>query len=176
MLAGDLHRPSFVLRERHQTVLRLAAILTAVMITSAPPVRAQATGSIVGRVLDQTGGVLPGVIIDLLVGAAELTVVTDDEGRYRFEPVPGGTAELRFRRLNFGVLRRTLSVDPGTSVTADAVLALSLNADVVVTGTATFRNIVDIDNPAENLVGIAAAANAAISSSRPSAGRQSEVA
>ena len=45
------------------------------------------------------------------------------------------------------------------SVTADVVLTLSLNADVVVTGTATFRNVADIENPAENLVGIAAAAS-----------------
>ena len=41
----------------------------------------------------------------------------------------------------------------------DAVLALSLRADVVVTGTATFRNIADIPNPTESLVGIASAAS-----------------
>ena len=41
----------------------------------------------------------------------------------------------------------------------DALLALSLSADVVVTGSATFRNIADIPNPAENLVGIASSAS-----------------
>ena len=42
---------------------------------------------------------------------------------------------------------------------AHAVLLLSLSADVVVTGAATFRNIADVENPAENLVGIAASSS-----------------
>jgi hypothetical protein len=41
----------------------------------------------------------------------------------------------------------------------DVVLTLSLNADVLVTGSATFRNVADVENPAENLVGIAGAAS-----------------
>ena len=47
----------------------------------------------------------------------------------------------------------------GRTSTADVVLRLSLKADVVVTGTSTFRNIADIENPAENLVGVASAAS-----------------
>ena len=42
---------------------------------------------------------------------------------------------------------------------ADVVLALALNADVVVTAPGTFRNLADIENPAENLVGVAGAAS-----------------
>ena len=61
--------------------------------------------------------------------------------------------------LNFSVLRREVRVESGITVNSDSVLTLSLNADVVVTGTTTFRNIVDVENPAENLVGIAAAAS-----------------
>jgi hypothetical protein len=38
-------------------------------------------------------------------------------------------------------------------------MALALNADVVVTGSRTFRNVADAENPAENLVGIASAAS-----------------
>ncbi len=41
----------------------------------------------------------------------------------------------------------------GATITADVVLTLALNADVIVTGSRTFRNIVDVENPAENLVG-----------------------
>ena len=41
----------------------------------------------------------------------------------------------------------------------DVVLVLSLTADVVVTAERTFRNIADLPQPAENLVGIASAAS-----------------
>ena len=47
----------------------------------------------------------------------------------------------------------------GESVSRDVVLTLSMNADVIVTGTSTFRNIADVENPAENLVGVASAAS-----------------
>ena len=36
---------------------------------------------------------------------------------------------------------------------------LSLSADVIVTGTSTFRNVADVEDPEANLVGIASAAS-----------------
>jgi hypothetical protein len=110
-------------------------------------------------VIDQTGAALPGVVIDLIVNSRELTTTTDDAGAYRFDDVPLGHAQLTFRLLNFSVLRRTVGVTAGASITADATLTLSFSADVVVTGTSTFRNVADVDDPAANLVGIAAAAS-----------------
>ena len=94
-------------------------------------------GRVSGRVLDQTGAALPGVAIDLVVDARELTTVTDDAGTYRFEGVPPGSAVLTFRLLNFSVLRRTVSVTNNTAVNANVVLTLSLSADVIVTGVPT---------------------------------------
>jgi len=44
-------------------------------------------------------------------------------------------------------------------MTVDAVLALSLSADVVVVAKRTFANLADVDHPAENLVGIAQSAS-----------------
>jgi hypothetical protein len=122
-------------------------------------VASTAEAQVAGRVLDQTGGVLPGVTIDLVVNATELTTITDDEGRYQFDGVPPGQAELTCRLLNFSVIRRSVAVGAGEAVTADIVMTLSLNADVVVTAVRTFRNVADVENPAENLVGIAAAAS-----------------
>ncbi len=138
-----------------RTIIVLVFILLCVTLTA----NAQSTGQVSGRVLDQTGAALPGVAIDLVVNSRELTATTDDAGSYRFEQVPAGTAELTFRLLNFSVLRRTVTVVGGGSVTADAMLTLSLSADVIVTGTSTFRNVADVDDPAANLVGIAAAAS-----------------
>jgi len=89
----------------------------------------------------------------------ETTLVTDGTGDYRIDNVPPGPAQLTFKLINFTIVRRDLMVTAGQTVTANAVLGLSLTADVVVTGTRTFRNIVDLENPAENLVGIASAAS-----------------
>ena len=115
-------------------------------------------GVVTGRVTDETGGVLPGVTVDVHSGPTELSAVTDAEGTYRLEGVPAGAAEITFKLINFTVVRRNVTVGT-TRAVADAVLTISLNADIVVTGTRTFRNIADLENPAENLVGVASAAS-----------------
>ena len=120
---------------------------------------AQQAGTIVGRVTDQTGAPLPGVTIELTTLDGDKATVSDNSGVFRLDRVPTGSAELTFRLINFAVQRRAVDVRDGRTSTADVVLRLSLKADVVVTGTSTFRNIADIENPAENLVGIASAAS-----------------
>jgi hypothetical protein len=152
----DFH--SFMLRQSLQKSLRIIAFMTAVLVVPPSPALAQAS-SVTGRVLDQTGAVLPGVRIDLVVGGTEHTATTDNEGRYQFDNIPAGTAELTFRLLNFSAVRRTLNTPYTNAKIPDIVLTLALNADVLVTATTTFRNVADIENPAEYLVGIAGAAS-----------------
>ncbi len=139
----------------NQTLL----VLSVVLLWGAADASAQSTGRITGRVLDQTGASLAGVAVDLVANERQATATTDDHGVYRFDGVAAGAAELTFRLLNFSVLRRIATVKPEATITADAVLTLSLNADVLVTGTATFRNVADVENPSASLVGIAAAAS-----------------
>ena len=140
------------------TMARIATFITATLFTVSAAY-GQATGALKGRVVDQTGAVLPGVIIDLVIGGGERTTVSDQSGAFRFDAVPAGAGELTFRLINFAVLRRAATVVTSQATNIDAVLTLALNADVVVTGAATFRNVADVENPAENLVGIAAAAS-----------------
>jgi hypothetical protein len=140
--------------------MRLTALSALLWIAmTAQSLSAQQSGSIAGRVIDQTGAALPGVTIDLVTPIGETNTVSDMTGLYRFDGVAAGQVELTFRLINFTVLRRTVAVTSGQSATVDATLRLSLRADVVVTGTATFRNIADIENPAENLVGVASTAS-----------------
>ena len=123
------------------------------------PLIAQTRGlTVSGRVLDQTGAVLPGVSVtlDSRGGGAPREEVSDANGHYQFGDVPDGQAEVSFRLINFGTVRRSLMVKaPG--VTADAVLLVAASADIVITAPRTFRNLAEIDRPAENLVGVATA-------------------
>jgi hypothetical protein len=138
---------------------RTPALVAALLLLTTSVASAAGHGRVAGLVLDQTGAVLSGVSVDLVVKDTEMTTTTDAQGQYCFEEVPAGTAELTFRQLNFSTLRRQVRVTGGATVTSDTVMTLSLTADVVVTGTTTFRNIADVENPAANLVGIAAAAS-----------------
>jgi hypothetical protein len=120
---------------------------------------AQATGSISGMVEDETGGVLPGVTVSVTIPGSPNTpeTVTDASGAYRFDGIPSGPVELTFRLINFGSGRRTVTVTAGSAVTANAKMVVAVSADIVITAPRTFRNLAEIENPAENLVGIASA-------------------
>jgi hypothetical protein len=134
----------------------LASVLGIVL---AVPVSAQGTGTVTGAVADQTGGVLPGVSVSLMPsdGVEFLETVTDGIGEYRFENVPPGPAELTFRLINFSTVRQMVTVAAGGTVTADAQMLVATSADIVITAPLTFRNLAEIENPAENLVGVASA-------------------
>lgn len=76
-----------------------------------------------------------------------------------FEAIPPGRYRVSFRLPNFGTLiRPDVTVDPGSESRLDAVLHLSLSADVVVTGKATFTNLADVADPTASLLGVADAA------------------
>ena len=140
------------LRRTSSTTVALWLALTGVAF-------AQSSGIVTGRVVDETGGVLPGVTVNVEAGATELSTVTDGAGTWRIVGVPPGPATLTFRLINFSSARRDVIVTADGSLTVDLVLTLSLTADVVVTARRTFQNIADLDEPAENLVGIASAAS-----------------
>jgi hypothetical protein len=131
----------------------------AVGILCARPAIAQ-SASISGTVRDETGGALPGATVELRSGAASPRLtVTDTRGSYTFDAVASGAAQITITLINFAPARRQIAVVTGAGVTLDTVLHLALNADVTVTGKATFTNLADADQPAENLVGIAQSAS-----------------
>jgi len=122
---------------------------------------AQSGGSVAGRVTDETGGALPGVTIELrsAAGAAPAHAVTNAAGEYSFEHLPPGGYAVSFTLINFAsVTRRDVNVEAGVT-RVDAVMHLSLSADVTVVAKRTFANLADVENPAENLVGIAQSAS-----------------
>ena len=117
----------------HRVVSRVVLLL--VWHAAATAVLAQETGRVSGSIVDETGGVLPGVTVQL--DPAGLTTVTGADGTYAFEAVPAGAATLTFRLINFSVARRDLAVPVGATVIVDATLRLALTADVVVARSGT---------------------------------------
>ena len=117
------------------------------------------TNSVAGTVRDETGGVLPGVWVELRgIGGPPMMAVTTALGDYRFEPVASGKYQISFMLVNFAPAHREAMV--GTSDTrVDVVLHLALSADVTVTGRRTFANLADVDDPAADLVGVAQSAS-----------------
>lgn len=124
-----------------------------------PQVLAQAGGSVTGRVTDQTEALIPGVTVELLEAGAATPreTFTEGDGTYRFDNVPAGPVTVTFRLINFATVRREITVTEGGAATADAVLYVAASADITITAPRTFRNLAELDRPAENLVGVAVA-------------------
>lgn len=134
----------------------IALLLTALAASAA---RAQ-SARITGAVRDDTGGPLPGASVELRTSRrAPEEIVTDSTGGFRFEQLPAGQYELTCRLINFATARREIVVATTGTSRVDVVLHFALNADVTVTAKRTFTNLADVQNPAEDLVGIAQAAS-----------------
>jgi outer membrane receptor protein involved in Fe transport len=137
-------------------------LLWAVLLacTTAATVAFAQTGTLSGGVRDETGGALPGVLVELRADNAPVqSTTTDAAGAYAFTNVQTGRVHLAFSLLNFGSATRDIAMAEGGFEHADVVMHLSLTADVVVTGKRTFTNLADAANPAENLLGIAQSAS-----------------
>ena len=65
------------------------------------------TSEVVGTVRDETGGALPGVIVELrAAGGTASQAETDTRGAYRFDRLAAGPAQLSFALINFASARR----------------------------------------------------------------------
>src|ERR671912_489596 len=76
----------------------LFALFRLILATAASPAYAQQTGSIVGKVVDSGGGVLPGVTVEasLNVLPTPRTPVTGANGEYRLPALPPGDYTIKF--------------------------------------------------------------------------------
>jgi len=113
-------------------------VLTAVLAV-VPEAHAQrTTGTLVGTVKDNTGGVLPGVTVtlegDKIVGTQ--TTVTNEAGFYRFAALPPGTYEVDFVMQGFAKLHRQgVRMSVGGTEEVSVVLQVSqLSEEMTVVG------------------------------------------
>src|SRR6188474_2092646 len=112
---------------------RSAALLVLLVVFTGFPVAVrgqtgQNFGELVGKVIDDQGGLLPGATVTLtgpaLMGARAST--TNERGIYRFPAVPSGTYTLTFELAGFVKLVRTgLDVPIRQTVTVDVQLKVA---------------------------------------------------
>lgn len=128
---------------------------------AAPALAQEPAGRLLGRVTDPTGAALPGATVEARPPRGEaVTAVTDEAGQYEFGRLPNGRYDVSFRLPNFGlIVKPGVEVPAGADRRVDVVLHLTLRADVVVTGKATFTNLADVQDPTASLLGVAEAAS-----------------
>jgi hypothetical protein len=126
-----------------RTALLVVAAVSIGAVLSSTPVWAQAagtatSGSIWGKVSDSSGAVLPGVTVTAssptLVRA--LTLVTNEQGIYRFPSLPPGDFTLKFELGGFRTLIRAgIQLTLAFTATVDVKMDVaSLEESVTVTG------------------------------------------
>src|SRR5688500_14950384 len=102
---------------------------------SATAVAQTITGTITGRALDSSGGVLPGVEVSItspaMIGGAR-TAFTDEQGVYRFTQLPRGEYRVTFKLSGFKSLKiEAVRHEPRATMTINGPLAIDALAEEV---------------------------------------------
>lgn len=106
---------------------RLLVAVVLLLSVGAPVQGQTVTGTILGTVADNTGGVLPGVTVTIRNVGTNLTrvVVTDDRGRYREPQLPLGQYEVRAELQGFRTqARQNLELSVGAELVINFSLAV----------------------------------------------------
>ena len=137
------------------------------------PTAALAQSSFVGTVTDNTGGVLPGVTVEVaspVLIEKIRTAVTDGQGRYTITQLRPGTYSFTFTLTGFGTVKRegvTLASDFTGTVNAQLQVG-SLEETITVSGQTP---LVDVQSAARTVVFSAGTmAGASFQSGMPSSG------
>src|SRR5438094_229626 len=117
---------------------RVFAVVVLALGLATPAAAQRTTGEIVGKVVDESGSVLPGVTVTLrgagVAGAP--TVVTSETGIYRFPVLPPGTYELEYTLAGFSTLKReAIPITVGSIVELDVAMKVgALEESITVSG------------------------------------------
>ena len=94
---------------------------------------AQQTGAIIGKVIDSTGGALPGVTVEAKsdVLPSPRTTVTGPTGEYRLPALPPGNYSVQFTLSGMQPVTRQAQVQLSLETLVDATLGVQAVAEVV---------------------------------------------
>ncbi|MEW5981323.1 MAG: carboxypeptidase regulatory-like domain-containing protein [Acidobacteriota bacterium] len=112
--------------------VKVVWIVALMVAASAVPGVAQETGDITGRIVDNSGGVLPGVTVTLRGPAAQLTAVSSETGRFVFPRLQVGVYSLTFELAGFQtVVREGVRVSINATLDISQVLQISTVQETV---------------------------------------------
>jgi hypothetical protein len=122
-----------------------AAVMAAALSGAWAVAQTTDRAGIEGKIVDQGGGVVPGVTAILtspaLLGGPR-TTLTNDEGRYRFAALPAGTYQIAFELAGFTPVKKELQLETGFVATVNETLGVGAVAESV---TVTFDSpVVDV--------------------------------
>jgi len=125
-----------VVTVRSWLVTRFVSIATLSAVLLCPAIAsAQTNASIVGRVTDESGGVLPGVTVTTTSPALQVpsvSAVTDVNGDYRLSPLPIGTYSVTYELAGFEAIRRAeIRLTVSFVARVDATLKVGTLAETV---------------------------------------------
>jgi hypothetical protein len=125
---------------------------------------AESAGRLHGQTRDESGKVLPGVTVSArpVAAASDVVTSTDPGGAFTLPNLAPGRYVVTFRLPSFATVTRTVDLDSGSDVTLDATMRVALSADVLVTGRRTFRNLTDLSEPVNGLLGLAEAGSTGV--------------
>jgi len=127
---------------------RLSPLLALLLILVCATMGAaqQTTGEIVGKITDESGGILPGVTVTLRGAgvAGSPVVISSETGNYRVPLLPPGAYELEFQLEGFSTVKRTgVTVAVGAVVEINTALSVgALSEMITVEGSAPVINAV----------------------------------
>jgi len=103
------------------------AVVLALVVLAPWTVLAQTTdrSGVEGKLVDEGGGVLPGVTVTLSSPALQggsRTTATDGDGMYRFAALPAGVYQLSFELSGFATVKRQLRLDTGFVATVNEAM------------------------------------------------------
>jgi beta-lactamase regulating signal transducer with metallopeptidase domain len=104
---------------------------------TAAPAAAQDPGSITGTVLDQSGGALPGVAVQLIDPVAGLQVsrtVSDASGRFAIRDVSPGRYQITLSLAGFGTISNMVALEAGTMNARVITLPLGTLEETITVG------------------------------------------
>jgi outer membrane receptor protein involved in Fe transport len=125
---------------------KLSFILSCTLIFSfcfeATAFQQRAQSKLEGQVKDQTGAAVSGATVVLTIGAAKLTVYTDEEGHFDFQNVESGNGLLTVNAQSFSAFERKVNLQNTTSL--DIILApASVAEQLTVTAERTLTRVSD---------------------------------
>lgn len=126
---------------------RVWSVVVALMLAGfvSPALAQRTTGEVSGKVIDESGGTLPGVTVTLRGEAMPNAqpVVTSETGLYRFPLLPAGVYDIEFALEGFGASKyEAVRVSVGQNLDLNVTMKVSaLNETLTVTGAAPVVNV-----------------------------------